>query len=139
MPYAVKQDLIDRFGERELVQVTNPETPDAEAIDDTVLTRALSDADAEIDGYLIGRYELPFDTAPAVLVRSACDIARYHLYDDRVTEQVQRRYDDVVKFLAAVSKGDISLGVDVADAPTSGGAQSSGGSREFTRAGLSDY
>ncbi|MGL5393565.1 MAG: phage protein Gp36 family protein, partial [Shewanella sp.] len=36
---------------------------------------------------------------------------RYFLYGDKAPEQVEKRYAAVVKFLTAVSKGDISLGL----------------------------
>lgn len=141
MSYATKQDMIDRFGETELVQITNQEDHAAETIDDSVLNQALADADAEIDGYLIGRYALPLASVPATLKRNACDIARYHLYDDRVTEQVQKRYDNVIAFLRMLAKGDASLGLDAAqqETATTGGPAIAAGDRVFTADSLKDY
>ncbi|MDP1673371.1 MAG: DUF1320 domain-containing protein [Burkholderiales bacterium] len=141
MSYATKQDMIDRFGETELVQITNQEDHAATVINDTVLNQALADADAEIDGYLIGRYALPLASVPATLKRNACDIARYHLYDNRVTEQVQKRYDNVVAFLRMLAKGDASLGLDAAhqETPTTGGPAIAAGDRVFTADSLKDY
>jgi len=141
MGYAVKQDMIDRFGERELVQLTNRDDHAATAIDDPALDQALADASAEIDGYLAGRYVLPLDPVPLMLKRNCCEIARYHLYGERVIDTVAKRYDAVIAYLRAVGKGDITLGVNAASQPaaTSGGPQSSGGAREFTRDSLADY
>ena len=98
MSYAVKQDMVDRFRATELIQLTDVDSV-ANAIDDTVLDRALDDADAEIDGYLAGRYTLPLATVPRVLTNIACDIARYRLHDDRATEQVTTRYRDAIRLL----------------------------------------
>ena len=141
MSYATKQDMIDRFGETELVQITNPEDRSAETINDARLNQALADADAEIDGYLIGRYTLPLASTPVVLKRSACDIARYYLYDDRATEQVTKRYDGVVTFLKSVAKGDIALSLIEAqeDTPAAAGVEIAADPRVFTRDSLKDY
>ncbi len=109
MNYCTRQDMIDRFDETELIQLTDRNS--LGLIDDTVLDLAISDASAEIDGYL-SRYDLPLSTVPRVLVRCCCDIARYFLYDDAVIEQVENRYQSIVKFLTQVGKGTISLGPD---------------------------
>lgn len=89
MTYATQDDMVKRFGETELAQRTN--RVDGSSIDAVVLTRAIGDAEAEINGYLAVRYQLPLAELPSVLVRVACDIARYHLYDDGVPETVRTR------------------------------------------------
>lgn len=111
MTYATQQNLIDRFGEQELIQLTDREN--LGAINTTVIDRALGDADAQINGYLGVRYTLPLTAPiPTDLERLACDIARYALYDDRVTEQVAQRYKDAVALLRDVSAGRAQLGID---------------------------
>jgi phage gp36-like protein len=134
--YATQQDLVDRFGEQELIALTDRADPPAGAPDATTVAKALADADAEIDGYLIGRYTLPLAATPKILVLAACDLARYRLYEDRATEQVRRRYEDQVKFLRAVADGKIALGPSAggdAPAPSSGGPQVAAPGRVFTR------
>lgn len=111
MSYCTQQDLIDRFGADELIQLTD-RAGTADAIDATVLGQAIADADALIDGYLAGRYALPLASTPTALERAACDVARYFLFGASVPDVVQRRYDDVVKFMMALAKGDVSLGMD---------------------------
>lgn len=111
MSYCTRQNLIDRFGEQELIQLTDRDI--VGVINDTVLNQAISDADAEINGYLTA-YPLPLATIPANLVRIACDVTRYYLYDVTVTEQVKDRYDSAIKYLMQVAKGLISLGPDSA-------------------------
>lgn len=139
MPYATPQDMIDRFEEREMIQLTDRH--DTGSIDSTVLAKALADADAEIDGHLMGRYTLPLASVPIVLTRYACDIARYFLYDNHATEQVSKRYDDARRFLVAIGKGDISLGLDSAQqkTPVGGGPKATDTSRVFTPDKLADY
>jgi len=115
--YCTKQDLIDRFGETELIQLTDRPDPETGAVTgaivDAVLNPAIQDAKDEINGWLAGRYQLPLATVPEVLRRIGCDIARYYLYEQTVTDQVRKRYEDAVKFLACLGKGTISLGVDL--------------------------
>ena len=133
MSYVTKQELISRFGEEELIQLTD--RAGAGVIDDQVLDRAIADADAEIDGYLGSRYSLPLSVIPASLNRIAADIARYYLYEDAATEHVRQRYEDAVRFLRAISEGKVSLGIDPSGAgakPASGATMTSGG-RVFTR------
>lgn len=133
MPYCTQQDLVDRFGEDELIQLTD--RANVGAIDQAVLDRAIADAGAEIDGYLAGRYALPLATVPTVLVRLACDITRYFLYDKAPPEQVAKRYDDAARFLRSVAKGEVALGADAAGvkAMPSDGAQMESGGRIFGR------
>jgi len=130
MAYCVKADMVSRFSEIEMVQLTDQDN--LGIIDDTVLDLAINDASAEIDSYL-GNYTLPLVTVPLSLVRIACDIARYYLYDDMVPADgvVLKRYEDALRFLRSVAKGDISLGVD--NEGNSPETMTSGG-RVFSRA-----
>jgi len=107
MTYATQADLTDRFGATELAQRTD--RTNGTVIDTVVLGRALSDADAEIDSYLATRYELPLPSIPVILVRLACEIVRYRLYDDGTPETVRVRYQDAVSLLKRLSSGDVQL------------------------------
>lgn len=140
MPYASALDMTTRFGEVEMIQVTD-HSPDADAVDTAVMERALLDADAEINARLQARYTLPLATVPRLLLNVACDIARYRLFDDRATEQVRRRYDDALKLLDKIGRGELSLGLDAAAqaTPSPAGPSFTGGDRVFSRAHLSDY
>lgn len=119
MTYATQTDLTDRFGATELAQRTD--RTNGTVIDATVLGRALSDADSEIDGYLATRYTLPLPSTPPVLNRLACDIARYRLYDDAVPESVRVRYQDAVSLLKRLSSGEVQL-AGITPVPASGGS-----------------
>jgi phage gp36-like protein len=112
MTYATAQDLIDRFGERELVQLTDIDEPRTDAVVTVRVQRALDDAVAEIDGYLAGLYTLPLTAVPATLRRVAVDLARYHLGGVATDGVEAKRYDDAIKFLRLVAAGSVRLGVD---------------------------
>lgn len=141
MPYATQQDLVDRFSQKELVQITNPTDFEATTVNAVPLQRALDDADAEIDARLQARYALPLASVPRLLVNAACDIARYRLYDDRATDQVTRRFEDAIKLLDRIGRGELQLGLDPAQqaTPSTAGAHVQAVPRTFSRDLLSDY
>ncbi|RZF83712.1 DUF1320 domain-containing protein [Pseudoalteromonas sp. CO325X] len=107
--YCTKQALIDRFGESELTDLTDRQLQGA--IDDAVLDQAIADAQATIDGYLGGRYQLPLTTVPPIITSLACNIARFNLYDEQAPDQVNKRYDDAIGYLKSVRDGKTSLGI----------------------------
>lgn len=112
MPYITQAQLIDRFGQPELIQLTDRDGS-AGAIVTAVLDAAIMDASEEIDSYLRVVRTLPLPApVPARLVRVAGDLARYHLYDDRATEEVRTRYEDAIRWLRDVAAGRASLGVE---------------------------
>jgi phage gp36-like protein len=138
--YAVKQNLIDRFGVTELAQLTD--RVDGETIDDTVVARALEDADGLINGYLQSRYALPLASVPATIVAIACNIARYQLFEDHVTEIVRKRYEDAIAWLKDVAAGKVSLGLDGSGDETeteSGTVDFDANDRVFNTTTLADY
>ncbi len=139
MNYVTQQQLVDRFGETELIQLTD--RANSGVIDAAVLASKIADSDALIDGYLQPRYTLPLSVVPASLVRIAADIVRYDLQADRATEQVTKRFTDAMKFLRDVADGKTQLGTDAASVPvpTSDGAQFTSPDRLFTQDTLADY
>lgn len=108
--YATQDDMVKTFGERECVSLTDENMTGS--VDAEVMENALQRASAEIDGYLVGRYSLPFADGARILTGRCCDIARYHLATTyKMTKQeIQARYDDAIRFLERVAEGKISLG-----------------------------
>lgn len=138
--YATRQDMIDRFTERDVRLVTDRAEPPTGAINDAVLNQALEDAGAEIDGYLTARYALPFADPPKILKRWACDIAWFHLVRDSASETVIARYKSIVRALEQVNDGTLALGPDSdGETDSEGGARTSGPARVFTQDSLGDY
>jgi phage gp36-like protein len=117
MGYCTQQNLIDRFGDTEIIQLADRDR-DGE-VDTEVVDGAIADAAAEIDGRLSAVLVLPA-VAPNELVFRACDIARYRLYDDRATEVVRRRYEDAVAWLKDVAAGKAVIPGAVPTTSTSG-------------------
>ncbi|MGE4501982.1 MAG: gp436 family protein [Thiomicrospira sp.] len=119
--YCTQADLINRFGEWELVGLTNP---GGDTINTAALDQAMADAGAEIEAYLGGRYALPLNPVPKVLNRIACNLARYYLYDNAVPDTVEKTYQDSLRFLKDVAKGLVKLGI-AADGSQPNAAESS--------------
>lgn len=136
MPYCTQQNLIDRFSEIELIRLTDESS--IGSIDTVVLDRAITDADAEINSYLVA-YTLPLANVPANFERLACDIVRFSLYKDMMTDVVELRYKQAIRYLEKVSEGKIKLEPD-----SSGAAPAVTDSLEFIAkppifGNLSDY
>lgn len=137
--YAAKQDMIDRFGELEMIQLTDRSVPPA-AIDEAVLGRALDDAGALIGGYLAKLYSLPPAAVPERLVRVEADIARYYLTGEAASKDgpVRLAYDDALSWLRDVSRGLVVLEIDGLPAaqPEGGTVRVSGPARVMSRDSL---
>ena len=144
MSYATPQDMINRYPNRDLVQLTN-EDPTVLTINTTVLQQGLNDASVEIDSYLEARFALPLGDPPAVLNRLACDIAMYRLQALRPLhdlEDARQRYDDALAMLGKVAAGELTLGLsaDGEEPPIQSDAEAEVGSRRlFSRRKLRGF
>ncbi|MFH1796270.1 MAG: DUF1320 domain-containing protein [Pseudomonadota bacterium] len=137
MTYAVKQDLVDRFGEKELRQLTDRTNVPPTTIDDTVVGRALADADGLIDGYIGKKYSLPLAEVPPMLTKVAADLARYYLHGKAADKDspVTAAFNQAVAWLRDVSKGLVELGNGAIEPEAAGGGsvKTSRPNRVFTR------
>lgn len=123
MNYATVADMVDRFGELELTQLTDTDGTGSFSV--RAIGRALADADACADGYLGLVYQLPLlgcakpatlpgaptvYVVPPVLTRMVCDLARYYLMpdlDEKHTASV--RAATAMRDLQAIAKGTAQL------------------------------
>ena len=101
--YATKADLVKRFGD-EIEQLESMHANPSASVQE-----ALQDATEEINSYIGGRYPLPLPNVPSRLEQIACDIARYYLYHQQVTEMVEKRYDNAIEFLKLVASSKAHL------------------------------
>jgi len=109
--YATAEAMIYKFGEREIIQLTDNEAPYQDVINYDKLNAALQEANSEIDGYL-SRYNLPLQTVPPFLESIACHMARYHACTGAMSDNdpIRKRYDDALRTLKEISKGNINIG-----------------------------
>ena len=133
MSYATKQDFLDRYDAGLLLLLTDRDA--SGQVDDAVLDRAIEDAMDEIDGYVGARYTLPLAEPPSILKRLTVDVALYRLSSesDALTEERRTRYNDAVKLLVRISRGEVTLGEPVAEPPTAHRVRTAGQPKRFTR------
>lgn len=146
MPYATAQHLIARLGQREAIALSD--RVGAGTPDEAALTQALTDASAEMDGYLGRRYALPLATRAGVALasmptelRTACiDIARYRMTGTEImeTESIRTRFKDAITWLQHVAEGrvqinggDLQLGAASNPARLAGGVAARTGEKTF--------
>lgn len=113
MAIITRQDMVDRFGEKELAERTDRER--YESINEVVLQRAIDDAESDAGAYLRAA-GLVLVTPPKSLVIKVCDIARYYLYDDAVTQIIEDRYKQAINWLRDVVRNPQML--DATATPT---------------------
>ena len=72
-----------------------------------------------MDGYIGSRYTLPLPQVPPVLEGYCIDIALYELMKLRPMgdiEDARKRYEDALRFLRELNRGEVSLGLPEASA-----------------------
>ncbi|MFD1330254.1 gp436 family protein [Mycoplana ramosa] len=139
MTYVTKQGLIDRFGERELIELTDRTNIPVSTIDDVVVERAIGDASAFADGYLKKVLNLPLPATPPVLEKAVADIARYYLHGKAADKDspVSRAFSEAHSLLRDVSRGLVELTVDGQSPSAPGGSvQAAAPARIFSRDSL---
>lgn len=138
MAYATQDDLVARFGEPELIQVSDRDG--LGVVGAATVALALSDTEAEIDGYLAGRYALPLAATPAILTGIACDLARARLWVDAASERILSAAKNARALLRSIADGAITLGLPAASTPASTASPSvAQGDAVFGGGGLDDY
>lgn len=142
MAYIVQDDLLGQLPQAQLVQLTDDIGNGV--IDETRVTQAITDAEAEIDGYVATRYAVPIAApVPALIKKLAIDITVYNLWRRRqkIPDMIRTAYEDAVKKLEAIAKGTITLGVDPAPAEStkSSAGETSGPERVFDRDKLGSF
>ncbi len=123
-------DLVERFDEDEIAQLTDEET--REVIDPVKVQRAISDAEGKVESWLnaIGVVKrsltgellyIKSATVPEALIANTCDVARWYLHKDQITNPVQKRYDEAKDWFKSVMKNPAMLtGIDDKNGNTDG-------------------
>lgn len=140
MAYATIQNMIDRYGELPLIELSDRDDPPTHAIVPLVVDAALLEAGAMIDAFIASRYSLPLFSVPDVLRRHCCVIAYYDLHRGRYPDEVRKDYEDTISFLKSLSRGEAKLDV-AGEEPTSQAADArvEGPARLFNRTSLEGY
>ena len=131
MSYATVADMVSRFGEIELIQLTDPMN-NAE-INPVLVEGRIADAQNVIDSWIGRVYRLPLRgcsqppvapggpvtySVPPQLVRIACDIARFYFYKDVAPDNaIYLRYKAALAELQAIAEGKAVLSCPLGGLP----------------------
>lgn len=114
VPYVNLQQLIDRYGQTLLVDLTDRGAVATGAIDETVVNRALADTDAMINARIALRYDLASVAAdvPELLVDIALCIAIWKLYRFEPPQKIKDDYTDAKLQLREIGDGTSRLPIE---------------------------
>lgn len=101
--YATHDDLVNRFGELAIAELESMHNDGLLAV-----TNALSDASEKMNSYLSIRYQTPLNKTEHLKLVCA-DIARYLLYMNEPTDEVEARYKEALKWLQDVGAGKANV------------------------------
>jgi phage gp36-like protein len=120
MAYAAVSDMIDRFGQAEMIRLSTADGAPMVSVNGEMIDRALDDASAIIDTWLRKRYRMPLTVAPPEIRRACCILARYDLSigeQRNPSEQTIEDRKEVMTWLRAIGAGTALL--DLAEVPVS--------------------
>jgi phage gp36-like protein len=140
MSYILQSDLeAGGLSNSQLIQLTD----DAKSgeVDTDKVSKAIEDAEGEVNGYLAKRYVVPVaPPVPDLVQKLSTDIAVWNIYSrrQRAPDNVRQRYEDAIKMLIRIADGDMVLDLP---APPSGltGGEVFGPERVFTRDKLKGF
>ncbi|MBW8283324.1 MAG: DUF1320 domain-containing protein [Rhizobium sp.] len=124
MTYASLEDLIERAGAKEILQVADRDkdgTADPEVVD-----AALVHADNIVNGYVGAKYALPLLDTPDLVRTWAVAIARHYLHRNGPPSYVETDYDNAIAALKDVARGIITLPIANGGSPSIAGGSFQG-------------
>jgi phage gp36-like protein len=112
MAYARQADIVELYGQKLLDDVSDRDDGDGVA-DAATVESALEAASALIDMYVSALYPVPITPTPPAFKQLAVDIAVHHMAQSHalMTENIHARYEDAIKHLARIGKGEAGLGI----------------------------
>ncbi len=116
MAYCTLQDLVDRIGNKALLEVVDLERSGRYNTDR--IDAACADATATINTYIMARYTVPISPVPAGLKTLAVNLALEQLFiargfsADSSDQAIVKAADNSRRTLELIAKGVVSLGVE---------------------------
>ncbi len=118
MSYCTQDDIEKLIPTEDLAVLT---TEGGSAPDEAVVADCIAKADAEIDGYLGIRYQVPLSPVPDLVKAMSVDLAIYNLHKRRpllpMPETCRQSYVDRISFLKSVVAGNATVGASAAEPP----------------------
>ena len=118
MAYCTLDDIKRQLPEAVVMSLTDDSVTGS--VDEGVVAEAIADADAEINAWMGGRYQVPFSPVPDVIRKISIDIAVYNLESRRdgdPPEVRKDRYRNAVKLLESIARGIVTIGAEESAAP----------------------
>lgn len=109
--YTTQADLEERYGTQFLVELTDRGEVATGVIDADVVTRAIAEAEALINGYLANKYALPLAEVPALIATLTRQIAIYTLHVYEPNEKIRRDYEMAIRQLQDIARGTVTLDI----------------------------
>ena len=141
MPYTSLPTLIDRFGERALVALTDRAEFATGTINTDTVDAAIATTDVLIDRYLAKRYALPLDVAQPILDDIAAAIVFWKLHTAQPDPKVKDDYQEALRQLQQIAGGTLALSAAGVEAAGTGGTgvKTTDRERPFTEANLKGW
>lgn len=141
MAYCTLQNLIDRYGERMLVDLTDRGETATGLIDQATVDRALADTDEMINGFAAGRYQTPLSVVPGLIVDIAQMVAIWKLHVSAPDPKIEEDYKQALRFLDGISKGNITLSAagKAPETPVGNGVRITDRDRPLTEQNLNGF
>lgn len=109
MAYTSQDALIERYGIREIIMLSDRGEMGTDSVDASIVASAIGAAEAMIDGYVGKRYILPLATVPPLIAELALQMAHYKLHIHAAPENVQAAYKQSMQTLRDISDGRVTL------------------------------
>lgn len=111
MAYVTLAQLIERYGEPALIALTDRGEIATGVVNEATVNRAIADADATIDGYLVRKYALPLAEAQPMLVKIAGSLVFYDLHTYQPDDKIVNDQKQAMALLKDIGSGVVALTV----------------------------
>ncbi len=143
MAYSTLDNIKKLLPETAIIQLTDDENTGS--VNTPRVNEAIAQADAEIESYCGGKYNLPFSPVPDIIRKCSVDIAIYNLYSRKVEtipETRAERYKNAIRQLGDIAKGIITVGALESNVVSNDSgilATTTNDDRVFTKTNLANY
>lgn len=112
MAYSTIANMIERYGEGELIGLTDRGAIATGVIDESVVEKALTSASDKVDGFLAVRYALPLSDTPPLISGLVEVLAYWDLHPSEPDEKLKTDHKEALSTLRDISQGKVKLDVD---------------------------
>jgi len=115
--YCTIEDIRRYVSEETLTELTDDTS--SGSVDTDIVDGIITDAADEVNSYIQARYTVPLASVPRFISQLTIEIAIYRLYKRRfameMPESLDRSYQNALKNLRLIQKGDVSIGAVIGE------------------------